>query len=86
MQNNSNNNINKMKSNSIKFALDALESIQNNKALKELLSKDSILTYTEEMVGVETLNDREDTISDYMMMCNFTREEAEAAFNELDNY
>ena len=75
-----------MKSSKINLAIEALNTINENKALKELLSKDSIITYSEEMSLIEELNDREDTISDYMMMCNFTREEAERAFNELDNY
>lgn len=83
MQNNSNNKINKMRSNKINLAIEALNTIQESRALQELLSKESIITYSEEMIGIEAANDMEDTIQDFMMMCNFTREEAERAFNEL---
>lgn len=84
--NNINNNINKMKSNNINLAIEALNTIQESKALQELLSRESITTYSEEMLGIELASDREDTIQDYMMICNFSREEAEQAFNQLENY
>tara|TARA_R110000744_G_scaffold195743_1_gene314841 strand:- start:255 stop:527 length:273 start_codon:yes stop_codon:yes gene_type:complete len=86
MQNSSNNKINKMRSNRINLAIEALNTIQESQALQELLSKESITTYSEEMIGIEAVNDMEDTVQDFMLLCNFSREEAEQAFNQLENY
>ena len=86
MQNSSNNKINKMRSNKINLAIEALNTIQESQALQELLSKESITTYSEEMIGIEAVNDMEDTVQDFMLLCNFSREEAEQAFNQLENY
>jgi len=75
-----------MKSNKINLALEALETIENNETLKALLGTSNIL-FCEEGIGLdELLNDGEDTINDYIMMCGYTEDEAIAAYNELKNY
>lgn len=75
-----------MKSNRINLAIEALETIRQNQSLKDLLSKESILTYSESTSVIEVDSDKEDTIQDYMLICGYTRVEAEDAYNELNNY
>tara|TARA_B100000809_G_scaffold233351_1_gene250010 strand:- start:1296 stop:1520 length:225 start_codon:yes stop_codon:yes gene_type:complete len=74
-----------MKSNKINLALEALETIENNESLKALLATSNI-SLSEETFDNELLNDGEDTINDYIMMCGYTEDEAIAAYNELKNY
>jgi len=70
----------------VNLAIEALRTIENNETLKALLGTNNIL-FCEESVGLdEVVNDREDTIKDYMMECGYTRIQAVAAYNQLDNY
>ena len=65
----------------VNLAIEALQTIEDNETLKSLLCTKNILLSVNEVE-----NDREETINDYMMECNYTREQAVAAYNQLDNY
>ena len=76
-----------MNNKSIDVAITMLQKIQNDAELNAVLKSDTRIL-TEDAIGIElfSIEDKEATINDFIMMCDYDEEEAIKAYNNLKDY
>ena len=76
-----------MNNKSIDVAITMLQKIENDAELNAVLKSDTRIL-TEDAIGIElfSIEDKEATINDFIMMCDYDEEEAIKAYNNLKDY
>ena len=71
----------------IDVAITMLQKIENDAELNAVLKSDTRIL-TEDAIGIElfSIEDKEATINDFIMMCDYDEEEAIKAYNNLKDY
>mgnify|MGYP003678918999 FL=1 len=76
-----------MNNKSIDVAITMLQKIENDTELNAVLKSDTRIL-TEDAIGIElfSIEDKEATINDFIMMCDYDEQEALIAYNNLKDY